>query len=69
VSAFLGANYDPAISPNGKYLAYTSTAGGNEDIWVVDLAKNERWQLTQNSLSDYSPCFSGNGENGRPWLL
>lgn len=60
ISSSFGSEFDPAISPNGRYLAYTSDAGGNEDIWLLDLRDHSRRKVTYNTLSDYSPCFLGN---------
>jgi tetratricopeptide (TPR) repeat protein len=55
-----GGGYDPTVSPNGRYLAFTSKIEGNEDIWLLDLEKKEKWKVTRNTSADYSPCFSGN---------
>ncbi len=55
-----GIEYDPAISPDGKLLAYCSNAGGNEDIWIMNLSNNTRWKMTDHTAADYSPGFVGN---------
>ncbi len=34
------------FSPDGKYLAYVSDEGAEEQLWVVDLATGERRKLT-----------------------
>jgi serine/threonine-protein kinase len=36
----------PAISPDGRRLAYTVTGGDSNDIWVYDLARETATQLT-----------------------
>ncbi len=60
ITSHLAPDYDPSFSPNGRYLAYTSTRSGNEDIWVVDLKSKKGWQVTKNTSSEYSPSFWGN---------
>ncbi len=60
ISSSLGSEFDPAVSPNGRYLAYTSDASGNEDIWILDLKDRTRRKVTRNTSSDYAPCFLGN---------
>jgi Tol biopolymer transport system component len=37
---------DPAWSPDGRYLSYSSDRGGTLDIWIRDLATGQDRQLT-----------------------
>ena len=62
VSGLFASNFDPAVSPNGRYVAFTSDDGGDEDIWIVDLKNGGRRQLTDLSSSEYAPCFAGNNK-------
>ncbi len=43
-------NATPALSPNGKYLAYASDGGNWEGIFIKDLEKEESWQIVKNGF-------------------
>lgn len=53
----------PAISPNGKLLAYSSDRGGrgNLSIWVQTLSTGNAVQLTHGEADDLEPSFSPEG--------
>ncbi|MCB9759663.1 MAG: PD40 domain-containing protein [Alphaproteobacteria bacterium] len=38
---------DPRFSPDGERLLYVSDRGGNQDLWVMDLASGETSRLTE----------------------
>jgi len=40
-----GKVYDPAISPDGKFLAYTVRDGAKQSLWLRDLATKSETQL------------------------
>lgn len=58
-----GLNIDPAISPDGKLLAYASDhAGeGNLDIWVKQIGGGDPIRLTKDPGDDGEPNFSPDG--------
>lgn len=59
---------DPKWSPDGKWIAYSSKAGKDEDhqpdadIWVIAPdGSNKNYQLTQNGSCDTSPAWDRSG--------
>ena len=58
-----GLTTTPAISRDGKMLAYASdrAGGGDLDVWVQQLAGGEPLALTDDPADDHSPDFSPDG--------
>jgi serine/threonine protein kinase len=58
-----GLAIDPAISPDGKLVAYASDRAdsSNLDIWVQQLDGGGATRLTDDPADDYSPTFSPDG--------
>jgi dipeptidyl aminopeptidase/acylaminoacyl peptidase len=58
-----GLTYQPALSPDGKFVAYASDRGGkgNLDIWVKQVAGGEPLQLTHHEADESEPSFSPDG--------
>jgi len=58
-----GTNTSPALSPDGKLLAYASDRAGenNLDIWVRQIAGGDAIRLTRNRASEVNPRFSADG--------
>lgn len=57
-----GLTIDPAVSPDGKFIAYASDRGGESlDIWVQSLPRGEPVRLTSHSAEDHEPAFSPDG--------
>lgn len=53
---------NPAVSPDGKYLAFVSS-DGERDLWVQDLAGGPRVQMTFGSAMEVSPSWTENGSH------
>ena len=63
LTADSGLSCDPALSPDGKLLAYASdrSGEGNLDIWVQQVGGGEPVRLTRHESDDYEPSFSPDG--------
>jgi len=63
---FKGAETDPAISPDGKFIAFISDRSGAFDIWLIQANGSSLANLTQGRIGDMrAPLravgFSGDG--------
>jgi Tol biopolymer transport system component/predicted Ser/Thr protein kinase len=58
-----GLTWEPALSPDGKLLAYSSdrSGEGNLDIWVQQVAGGEPIRLTRDAADEREPTFSSDG--------
>ena len=58
-----GFTGQPALSPDGRLLAYASNRGeeGNLDIWVQQLGGGNPIRLTTDEANDQTPSFSPDG--------
>src|SRR5260370_15486239 len=58
-----GLTTDPALSPDGKLLAYASDRLGNGglDIWVRQISGGAPVQITHDNLNNREPSFSPDG--------
>lgn len=57
-----GGDLEPAVSPDGSQVAFTSRRMGNEDIWLVNLDGTGLRNLTEHPSTDAWPFWSRDGE-------
>jgi Tol biopolymer transport system component len=62
LTAGAGWEGQPAVSPDGTMVAYTSGAAGNPDIWVVRAQGGDPLRLTRDPASDTDPTWFPDGE-------
>ena len=58
------ADYNPALSPDGKKVAYVSFIrwhNPNDEIFVIDVNTKSNERLTANTATDSNPTFSPDG--------
>lgn len=59
-----GYDNQPAFSPDGKYILFTSIRNDNQsDIYKCDMETKSISQYTNTTTSEYSPTFMPDGEN------
>lgn len=54
--------YDPALSPNGKRIAYDASDGTNEEIYTIPAGGGTPTKITDNNQRNYDPVYSPNGK-------
>jgi Tol biopolymer transport system component len=57
----LGEIFNPTWSPNGRFVAFSSLAGGLSDLLVYDLERDETRRLTNDAYADLQPTWSPDG--------
>ncbi len=54
-------NIQPAWSPNGQFIAFSSNRGGTYEIYVMNADGTHLRQLTNNRSENYTPAWSPDG--------
>ncbi|MCM3871636.1 MAG: protein kinase [Pyrinomonadaceae bacterium] len=57
-------NFDPVVSPDGRYIVWASQRTGNTNLWRMELDGGDSRQLT-NGVGEYLPDYSPDGK----WIL
>ena len=57
-----GINVSPVVSPDGRYIVFSSTRGGQANIWRMTIDGNSPTELTRGS-SDSNPVISPDGQS------
>jgi eukaryotic-like serine/threonine-protein kinase len=52
---------EPAVSPDGRRIAYSGVKDDNRDIWVLDLERGTRTRLSSDRANEFSPRWSADG--------
>lgn len=59
---FLGANTEPAWSPDGQKILFLSTRDGNHDIYLMDADGSNQINLTQTPFEEFGFSWAPNGK-------
>ena len=60
----LGEGHNPALSPDGRWLAVDRGGdGGNLDIWLRDLKRGVSSRITTDAKNEYAPIFTPDGRS------
>ena len=58
-----GSNMSASFSPDGQYLLYSSTVGGNADIYKMRLSNGTTEQLTTLPSTEVQPSYAADGKS------
>jgi serine/threonine protein kinase/WD40 repeat protein len=58
-----GRNYGPAISPDGRFIAFHSSRSGNFQIWIAKRDGTNPVQLTSAAQESHWPQFTADGRS------
>jgi hypothetical protein len=54
-------DWDPAVSPDGRQVAFTSWRDGQADLWLMNADGSGQRRLTDHPADDYAPTWSPDG--------
>ncbi len=53
----------PAYSPDGRELIFSSNMSGNLDLWIISTEDGSLRRLTDDAADDYDPAFTTDGKS------
>jgi len=59
----LSIDRQPAFSPDGRYVVFSSNRSGQLDLWVLDTLTGVTNQLTDDPALDWDPGFTPDGDH------
>jgi Tol biopolymer transport system component len=62
IAATAGSISDPAISTDGRFIAFSRTSESGFDLWLRDLTRGAEQRLTTDPSSNRAPFWSPNGD-------
>jgi Tol biopolymer transport system component len=62
ITTYPQADFSPAVSRDGKWLAFVSERSGNLDVWVKRMPNGETVQVTTHQADDTEPAWSPDGK-------
>jgi hypothetical protein len=62
LTAGQGENFNPAWSPDGRELAFTSNRDGNDEIYVMNADGSNQRRITSDPATDAEPSWSPDGQ-------
>ena len=57
-----GGDYQPVVSPDGRWMAFTSWRDGDKEIYVLPVDGGPARNLTDHTADDWSPAWTPDGE-------
>ena len=57
----IGVYENPRLSPDGRFLAVSRKAAGQQDIWIIDLERDVSTRLTTHPAVENFPAWSPDG--------
>ena len=57
-----GRDFDPAISPDEKWVTFRCNTGAGSDLWVRDLSRGTETRFTSDPSNNVSPVWSPRGD-------
>lgn len=59
----VGAETNPKISPDGKWVAFTGQYDGNTDVYIIAIEGGEPKRMTWHPLADIVQCWTPDGKS------